>query len=202
MKSECVELNELVSAYADGELAGEDLARVEGHLGGCPDCRAFVATCRKIDTAVADGPEPPEVEPARWEAMRGQLLAAAGPSFDRRRSRFRIAKAAAFLTTMAAACLLGFMAMTHGVITDLDQGLIPTREVSVEFSSDDSTYFVFAAPEDGVDILLVIDVDDDEEAESEPAKDPAGKDGKDDKAKSGEAGAEDGAAGPKDGESR
>lgn len=104
MSSECVELNELVSAFADGELEGEKEARVRQHLAGCAECRAFVSACRRIDRAAGEGLRPPEVEPSRWEAMLAQLRAAGGQ--PARRSRIRPVKAVAFVSTLAAACLL------------------------------------------------------------------------------------------------
>ncbi len=36
----CISIEELLVAYSDGELPAVDVARVEAHVAGCPDCRA------------------------------------------------------------------------------------------------------------------------------------------------------------------
>jgi anti-sigma factor RsiW len=54
----CRDLVELVTAYLDGALAPADRARVEAHLDGCPDCRAYVAQFAR--TVIALGAPPAE----------------------------------------------------------------------------------------------------------------------------------------------
>src|SRR5690349_15730199 len=48
----CVECRDLIDAFADGELPGEDAAAVRAHLAGCGDCASelasITATSRRI----------------------------------------------------------------------------------------------------------------------------------------------------------
>ena len=41
---------ELIGAYADGELRLADRARVEKHLKACPECRRDLEFLRRIDS--------------------------------------------------------------------------------------------------------------------------------------------------------
>ena len=43
----CRELVELVTEYLEGALGTLDRARVDGHLGDCPDCAEYVAQIRR-----------------------------------------------------------------------------------------------------------------------------------------------------------
>jgi anti-sigma factor RsiW len=43
----CSELEPLIQAYVDGEIASSDAAELEGHLAGCPDCDARVSMERR-----------------------------------------------------------------------------------------------------------------------------------------------------------
>lgn len=40
----CRELIDFLMAYLDGELPTAERAEFDGHLGDCPDCRAYLAT--------------------------------------------------------------------------------------------------------------------------------------------------------------
>jgi predicted anti-sigma-YlaC factor YlaD len=42
--SECLNAREAASARADGELSSFDAVRLDAHLRGCPDCRAFAGS--------------------------------------------------------------------------------------------------------------------------------------------------------------
>lgn len=163
MSSECVELNELVSALADGELTGAEKERVERHLADCAECRAFVSACRRIDRTVGEGLEPPAVEPARWQAMLAQLKAAGRPREAPRRARIRPAKAVAFVSTLAAACLLAvavFMPWdTPGPIIRDDQ----VQHVEMDSATSEYEVVTVAAPEGGLSMMVIIDTDAEEE---------------------------------------
>lgn len=50
--SNCAEFSELISAYADGELAGPDKRRLEEHLAECENCSAFLELCRDMSAAL------------------------------------------------------------------------------------------------------------------------------------------------------
>jgi anti-sigma factor RsiW len=45
----------LVSAYLDGELQGQDRARFQEHLASCPQCRALVAQMMDIEEQLRSG---------------------------------------------------------------------------------------------------------------------------------------------------
>lgn len=42
----CREAVALMAAYLDGVLGGDDRARLEGHLAGCPHCSEYLAQMR------------------------------------------------------------------------------------------------------------------------------------------------------------
>jgi len=56
----CDKIEELLTAYADGELSPGERAVVERHLEACPDCAALLASLRTADAVLARFPE---VEP-------------------------------------------------------------------------------------------------------------------------------------------
>lgn len=58
----------LLSAYVDGELEGEDLARVEAHLAASADARREVERLRAFNRAAA-GLRLREAPPEDWEAF-------------------------------------------------------------------------------------------------------------------------------------
>jgi anti-sigma factor RsiW len=66
----CERVEDLLVAYADGELESAERARVEEHLRGCPRCRALLETLRDADSVLAAFPE---VEPG--PELRARLLA-------------------------------------------------------------------------------------------------------------------------------
>jgi predicted anti-sigma-YlaC factor YlaD len=52
--SDCIEAREAASARADGELSSFDAARLDAHLRGCVDCRAFAGSLAGL-TALLGG---------------------------------------------------------------------------------------------------------------------------------------------------
>ena len=54
----CVELMELISAYADGELTQSDCRRVEEHLSSCESCSALLELYREISVALDESAVP------------------------------------------------------------------------------------------------------------------------------------------------
>ena len=50
----CEEKMEMISAYADGELSGNDKQQLEEHLGFCEDCSSILEVYRGISSAVND----------------------------------------------------------------------------------------------------------------------------------------------------
>ena len=53
----CDRIEELLTAYADGELASDVRADIERHLKACPDCAALLSSLRSADSALAGFPE-------------------------------------------------------------------------------------------------------------------------------------------------
>ena len=156
MKSRCAELAERVSALADGELAGEELAVVREHLAGCPECRAFAEACRGIDGAVASGLLPPPVESGRWEAMLEQLRAAKRAPAAAGRARFRMLKAAAFAAAVAAVVLLALLP-AYFAKPARGRDYLPARGVRLDRTEPGWQAQVLVAPEEGLTMVLVLD---------------------------------------------
>ena len=75
----CEKFEELLAAYADGELGPGERAVVERHLEACPGCAALLASLRTADAALARFPE---VEPPADLSEKLQTIPA------RRRFRF------------------------------------------------------------------------------------------------------------------
>jgi len=73
-------IEELLPAYADGDLSDEDKSRVEEHLALCRDCTGLVALLRTASDSLAGFPE---VEPSA--ALREKLSA-----IPAREKRFRL----------------------------------------------------------------------------------------------------------------
>jgi anti-sigma factor RsiW len=53
----CERIEELLSAYLEGELNQTDRAEVESHLAGCADCGALLAVLSRTQKALAGFPE-------------------------------------------------------------------------------------------------------------------------------------------------
>ncbi len=67
MRTDCREIEALLSPYADGELDAADAARVESHLAECAACRETLAAWREAEEAFASvHVERSEVE---WERL-------------------------------------------------------------------------------------------------------------------------------------
>ena len=57
----CERIEELLSAYLEGELSPEDRREVDTHLGSCPRCAELLGVLRETEAAMAVFPE---VEPS------------------------------------------------------------------------------------------------------------------------------------------
>ena len=53
----CAEIEELLSAYADGELNNDEHAALESHVASCPSCAAKLAELDALRAAVAEAAE-------------------------------------------------------------------------------------------------------------------------------------------------
>ena len=65
-------LQELIGAYADGELRAADCARVEKHLAKCPECRRDVEFIRRIEGLPRTSPSIPQ-EADYWASFSGRV---------------------------------------------------------------------------------------------------------------------------------
>jgi hypothetical protein len=69
----CVEWEERIALYTGGELAGEDAAEVERHVGQCLGCQVFASGMRQslefLTSAHQDVPDP-----AHFAAVRARVL--------------------------------------------------------------------------------------------------------------------------------
>jgi len=81
----CRDLEELLSAYADGELSRTQREFIEGHLADCADCRAtladFVAAGRRL-SSLREVPAGPDLKEATMLKIRA-TSASSGKSFRR-----------------------------------------------------------------------------------------------------------------------
>jgi predicted anti-sigma-YlaC factor YlaD len=50
----CQRIEELLSAYLEGELAAAEKAAVDAHLAACPECAALAALLKEMTGAMAD----------------------------------------------------------------------------------------------------------------------------------------------------
>lgn len=105
-------LNEQLSAYLDGELAGEDLAGAEAHLAGCARCRAELEGLRQlVRRAAALDDRPPERD--LWAGIAALIVTPSTvdvvPLAPRRR-RF------AFTVPQLAAAAVALMAVSAGSV--------------------------------------------------------------------------------------
>jgi len=65
-RSECDVDAASLSAYADGQLAAGEQARVERHVGACDRCQAEIARLRRLTALLADALATPAED--RWQA--------------------------------------------------------------------------------------------------------------------------------------
>jgi len=122
-RDECTELGALVSACADGELEGDELARAEEHLASCEHCRARVEAYRDMDGAAASlaGLGTPEVDDAEWARRRAAVFArpvgATGPS-----RAGRVIRRIAWTVALAAAAVIILAVFVPGQIGEPPEG--------------------------------------------------------------------------------
>ncbi len=64
--AECDVEGASLSAYADGQLAAVEQARVEWHVGACDRCRTEIARLRRLAALLADALAAPAED--RWQA--------------------------------------------------------------------------------------------------------------------------------------
>ena len=72
----CKKIQELIlTDYIDGQMEEKQKAPIEKHLDGCPECKEFYASAKKVSTDLfvnADRANPPEFV---WQRLRDTILA-------------------------------------------------------------------------------------------------------------------------------
>jgi len=61
----CERIEELLSAFLEGEVGPEEKALVEGHLAGCSNCSSLLGILRRAQQALSGFPEA-EISPGLW----------------------------------------------------------------------------------------------------------------------------------------
>ena len=99
----CTEYQELISAYADGELSGHDKMRVEAHLRLCAHCSSALETYRVISAAVNEScaPAPDSLRAGVME----QLASADTPRTAADMKNYKLVKTILTRYAPVAACL-------------------------------------------------------------------------------------------------
>jgi len=87
--SACTEIVSLLVAEPDGTLSAAELARLETHVAGCPDCRRQRALLRATPVALRIATSTFSVPsvPAEWSELRARLLGEPGGTATHRRQR-------------------------------------------------------------------------------------------------------------------
>lgn len=75
-KSRCLGILRQLSAYIDGELAGNICHEIRRHLGACPNCEVFVSSLRQTVSLCRHSPVP-SLSTADRALMRQRILKAA-----------------------------------------------------------------------------------------------------------------------------
>ena len=169
--------DERVSAYVDGELPPEEVARVEACLARDPEARAAVEDYRRLDRLVREL-EPPILSEERWARVRAAVASSAPPRLEstdqvrrRRWNRIFRLRATAFAAGLLAAAACGLFAVLprRGPVEPPPP---PPFELDVE---PDSRYIpqIMTSPDGEVVGITVLSLpgDDEEDAEAPKKKD-------------------------------
>jgi anti-sigma factor RsiW len=130
-KSEHQRVEEMLSAYLDGELSPKEQATVEKHLARCADCAQNLHTLRQ--TVALLGQLPPVAVPRSFAVRPIQV--ARRPSFFQTRRAYVYLRAATALATILFAVVLASDAFLTGLAPSLAPARAPEvieREVQVE----------------------------------------------------------------------
>jgi hypothetical protein len=108
-------LNERLSAYLDGELAGETLAAADAHLAACAECRAALEDLRHITRRARTlDDRPPEHD--LWTGIADRIAGTMPGVMPLRRRRF------AFSLPQLAAAGIAIVALSSGAAVLLTHG--------------------------------------------------------------------------------
>jgi Putative zinc-finger len=109
---QCKDMDELISAYSDGELSYTQKQFVEEHMAGCPDCRDTLAKYSKIRQDIWNLRQTPAMKD-----LKSRILAKARARNTTRRMKNWLPPAAVRISTVGivlAAILIGFFGRSGG----------------------------------------------------------------------------------------
>jgi len=141
----CIEIQEHLSPYADGELNGSR-AEIAEHLQTCADCTAALARIRSLATLARELPDP--VAPKMWSEIQRVLERMADPRPERIALPKRLSTVAGWmkgptwhwtvgLAAVAASLLIGFFTwpLLHSEMAH-DRMAVNLSQFVTQFSSD------------------------------------------------------------------
>lgn len=125
----CEEYAALLDLFVDGELAMEEMTRVQNHLETCPGCRSYVDDVLAIRAAFP-GVEDTEVPEGFAESVMERIRAdaAAGELKDRKDRKNKRRRWAGTLTALAACFAVALL--VQGVPRDLSDSTAPAGDVA------------------------------------------------------------------------
>jgi anti-sigma factor RsiW len=137
---------DLLQAYLDGELTGNEVDRIDGHLARCPSCRGVLEQFEAVGKAMRSEADPEPLR-AMWPAVRDRLKGQMpAPRF---RVVFAMATSAVAVLGVALGLSLGMLsedassAVSDGAWAEIATTLTGSDAVSV------SDTYLAAMPDEG-----------------------------------------------------
>src|SRR5215469_16630137 len=116
----CDQARELIGAYLDGELKGDDRTAVARHIESCAGCRELIGDIKRTSKAIAElGRE--AAPPALASRIRGRLAAEAQDHTKNRLVHWRLPSSVWRQAAALAACCVLSVLLTWGVMTSMGQ---------------------------------------------------------------------------------
>ena len=158
MKAECAAIHERLSALADGELEGAERDLAERHLAGCAECRALLARWQRLDGTVGELAPPPASE-ARWARMSNEIKQAVRERGAVRREarlvRAPASRGRAIAFALAAAAAVAFAVWLAWPAGGRGRDFSSAESVAVNATGENCQTLVMAAPEGGLNLVIV-----------------------------------------------
>ena len=143
----CPEFESRILDLLENQLSVGEQAEVEGHLAGCPACRALAADWRQLDAALARAVRRPKLSADFDARLREQIAAVALPAVTERKRQAETEYAARLgelrrwshwlpqlLDTLGWAVLAGLVGGALVRWSPALIGLLPTRVMSTDSS--------------------------------------------------------------------
>lgn len=132
-KVDCGKIRELFSAMLDGELAGEDSARLEGHLLLCRQCRQEYEIWRRIAETLRSDPVSEEPSPDFCAGVMRRLAVETAPG----RSLFRVLRTPAAAAAAAVMLFAGSWGVSVAVKDTKPPAVVVTKNEQGEVTPKD-----------------------------------------------------------------